>query len=88
MNLKDDTMLKDAIILTVLMRANAWLFLHTHSFPSPHRSVMRKTCSPEKNTAFQRMGGNLFFASVQILSGSAVAVSRSVVFRLVIRNID
>lgn len=88
-NFKEDTRLEDAIIWTVVMPANAWFFLDTLSFPSPHRSVMRKTCFPEENTAFQRLAGNTLFGShVQSLSGSAVVTGRSIVFRLVIRNID
>lgn len=89
LNLKEDKRLEDAIIWTVVMPVNAWFFLDTLSFPSPHRSVMRKTCFPEENTAFQRLAGNTLFGShVQSLSGSAVVMGCSIVFRLVIRNID
>lgn len=89
MDSKEDTRLKDAKVWTVATGANAWFFLDTLRFPSPHRPVMRKTCFPEENTAFQRLAGNTLFGSrVQSLSGSAVVMGRAIVFRLVIRNID
>lgn len=89
LNMKDNVRLKDAIILTVLKHANACFFLDTLSFPLPHRSRNEKNLFSRRKHGFPKNGWKPFSGFyVQSLSGSAVATGLSVLFRLVIRNID
>lgn len=89
-NLEPDTRFKKVIIFTVLMGVNAWFMLRTLSLPSATKVSNEENLFCSSKHGFPKAGWKhtLFGSHVQILSGSAIVMGCSIVFRLVIWSID